>query len=237
MTRWSCSTRSGRTPPGCSARARATYSQAANQALNQTLVRSINTSVIALLPVAAILFIGAGLLGAGELKDLALVLFVGMLSGTYSSICIATPVLADLKEREPQYKALAKRVAQRAASGRAAKRAAARAGARSGDGRRPGPRGAPLEDGPARGPEPGRRRLGDRGRPATMGWRRRGGRACPRGPAAIARAGPPPARRGQARGSSRAAPARPGAGPAARRSGGNDRAGGGDRGGCRRWPT
>ena len=83
--------------------ARSTYSQAANQALNQTLVRSINTSIIALLPVAAILFIGAGLLGAGELKDLALVLFVGMLSGTYSSICIATPVLADLKEREPQY--------------------------------------------------------------------------------------------------------------------------------------
>jgi preprotein translocase subunit SecF len=108
--------------------ARATYSQAANQALNQTLVRSINTSVIALLPVAAILFIGAGLLGAGELKDLALVLFVGMLSGTYSSICIATPVLADLKEREPQYRALAKRVSQRAAGGRAAKRATARAG-------------------------------------------------------------------------------------------------------------
>src|SRR5215475_14564358 len=51
-----------------------------------------------------------------------------MLSGTYSSICIATPVLADLKEREPQYRALAKRVAQRAAGGRAAKRAAAKAG-------------------------------------------------------------------------------------------------------------
>ena len=116
--------------------ARATYSQAANQALNQTLVRSINTSVIALLPVAAILFIGAGLLGAGELKDLALVLFVGMLSGTYSSICIATPVLADLKEREPQYKALAKRVAQRAASGRAAKRAG-RQGGRRQERRRP----------------------------------------------------------------------------------------------------
>ena len=133
MTRWSCSTRSGRTPPGCSAPARATYSQAANQALNQTLVRSINTSVIALLPVAAILFIGAGLLGAGELKDLALVLFVGMLSGTYSSICIATPVLADLKEREPQYKALAKRVALRAASGaRRQARRPARAGARTG---------------------------------------------------------------------------------------------------------
>src|SRR3989440_2790621 len=107
--------------------ARATYSQAANQALNQTLVRSINTSVIALLPVAAILFIGAGLLGAGELKDLALVLFVGMLSGTYSSICIATPVLADLKEREPRYKALAKRIALRDSGGRAAKRAATKA--------------------------------------------------------------------------------------------------------------
>jgi preprotein translocase subunit SecF len=126
--------------------ARATYSQAANQALNQTLVRSINTSVIALLPVAAILFIGAGLLGAGELKDLALVLFVGMLSGTYSSICIATPVLADLKEREPQYKALAKRVAQRAASGRAAKREAARTGARNGAAAGATP-GSALDDG------------------------------------------------------------------------------------------
>jgi preprotein translocase subunit SecF len=129
---------------GLLASARTTYSQAANQALNQTLVRSINTSVIALLPVAAILFIGAGLLGAGELKDLALVLFVGMLSGTYSSICIATPVLADLKEREPQYRALAKRVAQRAAGGRATKRAAARAGA---GGDVPATLGGGLDDG------------------------------------------------------------------------------------------
>ena len=114
---------------GLLASSRSTYSQAANQALNQTLVRSINTSVIALLPVASILFVGAGILGAGELKDLALVLFVGMLSGTYSSICIATPVLADLKEREPQYKALAKRVQLRASGGRAAQRAAAKAAA------------------------------------------------------------------------------------------------------------
>jgi preprotein translocase subunit SecF len=111
--------------------ARSTYSEAANLALNQTLVRSINTSIIALLPVAAILFVGGGLLGAGELKDLALVLFVGMLSGTYSSIFIATPVLCDLKEREPQYQALAKRVSVRAAGGRAAKRAAAKAPAGS----------------------------------------------------------------------------------------------------------
>jgi preprotein translocase subunit SecF len=105
---------------------KSTYSQAANLALNQTLVRSINTSLIALLPVAAILFIGSAELGPGEMQDLALVLFVGMMSGTYSSICIATPVLADLKEREHQYKVLAKRVALREAGGRSAKRAAAK---------------------------------------------------------------------------------------------------------------
>jgi preprotein translocase subunit SecF len=100
------------------------YSEAANLALNQTLVRSINTSLTALLPVAAILVVGTLLLGNGELKDLSLVLFVGMLSGTYSSIFIATPVLADLKEREPQYKQLARQVAQRASGGRAAIRKA-----------------------------------------------------------------------------------------------------------------
>jgi preprotein translocase subunit SecF len=111
-----------------------TYSKAANLALNQTLVRSINTSLTALLPVTAILVVGTLLLGNGELKDLALVLFVGMLSGTYSSICIATPVLADLKEREPQYKALAKQVALREAGGRGALRRAAKAGAAVGAG-------------------------------------------------------------------------------------------------------
>jgi preprotein translocase subunit SecF len=139
---------------GLLASSRSTYSQAANQALNQTLVRSINTSLIALLPVASILFIGAGFLGAGELKDLALVLFVGMLSGTYSSIFIATPVLADLKEREPQYRALAKRVALRAAGGRSAQRAAAKAEAAGrrpvGSGRRRGAAPGPAED-PAAG--------------------------------------------------------------------------------------
>ncbi len=108
---------------------KSTYSQAANLALNQTLVRSINTSLTALLPVAAILVVGTLLLGNGELKDLSLVLFVGMLSGTYSSICIATPVLADLKERQPQYKQLAKQVALRAAGGRGALRRAAKSGA------------------------------------------------------------------------------------------------------------
>ena len=101
-------------------RRRTTYSEAANLALNQTLVRSINTSLIALLPVASILAVSMFLLGNGELKDLSLVLFVGMLSGTYSSICIATPVLADLKEREPEYRQLRKQIAQRATQRQAA---------------------------------------------------------------------------------------------------------------------
>jgi preprotein translocase subunit SecF len=101
---------------GLSVTSRLTYSQAANLAVNQTLVRSINTSLVALLPVAGLLFIGAGFLGAGTLKDLALVLFVGMLAGTYSSICIATPILADLKEREAKYRQLRERIAARAAS-------------------------------------------------------------------------------------------------------------------------
>jgi preprotein translocase subunit SecF len=99
--------------------ARMTWSEAANLAVNQTLMRSINTSVIALLPVAGLLFVGAGLLGVGTLKDLALVLFVGLAAGTYSSIFLATPIVADLKEREPEQIALRKRVlARRSAAAR-----------------------------------------------------------------------------------------------------------------------
>ncbi|MEX0914156.1 MAG: protein translocase subunit SecF, partial [Demequina sp.] len=71
---------------------RYTYAELANLAINQTLVRSINTSVVALLPVSAILFIGSLLLGAGTLQDIALALFVGMAVGTYSSIFVATPL-------------------------------------------------------------------------------------------------------------------------------------------------
>ena len=91
-----------------------TYSQAANLAINQTVIRSINTTIVALLPVGSILFVGAGLLGAGTLKDLSLALFIGLAVGTYSSIFIAPPVLAQLREREPAMKALAKRVHARA---------------------------------------------------------------------------------------------------------------------------
>ncbi|WP_329180719.1 protein translocase subunit SecF [Streptomyces sp. NBC_01477] len=104
-----------------------TYSEAANRSLNGTLVRSINTTVVALLPVAALLFIGGGLLGAGVLNDIALALFVGLTAGAYSSIFIATPIVADLKEREPQMRALHKRVlAKRASDAQKAKEAEAR---------------------------------------------------------------------------------------------------------------
>jgi preprotein translocase subunit SecF len=112
---------------------RITYSGAANLAVNQTLMRSINTSLIALLPVAGLLFVGAGLLGVGTIKDLALVLFVGLAAGAYSSIFLATPIVCELKEREPKYAALTKRVnARRTADtrGEAAPTARKRAGAR-----------------------------------------------------------------------------------------------------------
>jgi preprotein translocase subunit SecF len=72
--------------------------------------------VIALLPVAGLLFVGAGLLGVGTLKDLALVLFVGLAAGAYSSIFLATPIVADLKEREPEVQALRRRVLARRSS-------------------------------------------------------------------------------------------------------------------------
>jgi len=102
---------------GIAASGKSTYSQAANLAVNQTIVRSFNTSLIALLPVGSILFVGAGLLGAGTLKDLSLALFIGLATGTYSSIFIATPILAVLREREPAMLALAKRVGSRGEKG------------------------------------------------------------------------------------------------------------------------
>ncbi|MFL6061041.1 MAG: protein translocase subunit SecF [Marmoricola sp.] len=79
---------------------RRTYAELANLAVNQTLVRSVNTSIVALLPVGALLYVGQFVLGSGTLKDLALALFVGMAVGAYSSIFIATPLLAQLKSRE-----------------------------------------------------------------------------------------------------------------------------------------
>jgi preprotein translocase subunit SecF len=97
---------------------RYTYPEAANMAVNQTLMRSINTSIIGLLPVAGLLFVGAGILGVGTLEDLALVLFVGMLTGAYSSLFLATPWLVDLKLRDPKYRNHTERVLSRRAARR-----------------------------------------------------------------------------------------------------------------------
>ena len=92
---------------------KSTYAELSNLAVNQTLVRSINTSVTALLPVAALLFVGVVIVGTGPLKDLALSLFVGMAAGAYSSIFIATPLAVQLKERDAPVQAQAQRVQAR----------------------------------------------------------------------------------------------------------------------------
>ncbi len=89
---------------------RKTFSEASNLAVNQTLVRSINTTVVALLPVTALLLVGIFVLGPGTLLDLSVALFIGIAVGAYSSIFIATPLYAHLREREPEMQALAKKV-------------------------------------------------------------------------------------------------------------------------------
>jgi preprotein translocase subunit SecF len=121
-----------------------TYSQAANLAINQTVVRSINTTIVALLPVGSILFVGAGLLGAGTLKDLSLALFIGLATGAYSSIFIATPLLAAMREREPAMQALAKRINARGGS---PAMATAGAVATENNGEKRGPRNQPKRKG------------------------------------------------------------------------------------------
>ncbi|WP_435121677.1 protein translocase subunit SecF [Amycolatopsis thermoflava] len=95
---------------------RRTYAETANLALNQTLMRSINTSVIALLPVLGLLVVGYILLGSGTLQDLALVQLSGMLAGVLSSLFLATPLLVDFKMRDPRYKQQAERVRARRAN-------------------------------------------------------------------------------------------------------------------------
>jgi preprotein translocase subunit SecF len=94
---------------------RRTYAEAANLALNQTLMRSINTSLIAVLPVLGLMVVGVGLLGVGTLGDLALVQIVGILAGAASSVLLATPILVDIKQRDPRIRDQARRVAARRA--------------------------------------------------------------------------------------------------------------------------
>jgi preprotein translocase subunit SecF len=172
---------------GLAGGSRMTYSQAANLAVNQTLMRSINTSIIALLPVAGLLIIGAGLLGAGSLKDLALALLIGLASGAYSSIFIATPLVTDMKEREPQFQALARRVAARQTKEGTATATAPAWGGRQSAGT--GPRPVLAGDGPdladeqpvaarpaAPGPRPGSRPGTQQRKGSGRGGRPGGGR-------------------------------------------------------------
>jgi len=92
---------------------RRTYAEAANLALNQTLMRSFNTAFIALLPILGLLIVGYVLLGSGTLQDLALVQLTGTLVGVLSSVALATPLLVDFKMRDPKYVQQAERVRQR----------------------------------------------------------------------------------------------------------------------------
>jgi preprotein translocase subunit SecF len=91
---------------------RSTYGEMVNRSLNQVLMRSLSTSVVALLPVMSLLIVGSGVFGATSLEDFALALAAGLFIGSYSSIFVAAPLLAWWKEREPQYRALAQRRAR-----------------------------------------------------------------------------------------------------------------------------
>lgn len=134
---------------------RFTYAELVNLAVNQTLVRSLNTSVVALLPVGAILFIGAFLLGAGTLRDIALALFVGMGVGTVLSVIFAAPFQVTLRNREP------------AIAEHTAKVLAAREASDAGEGERPAPvRVGALVPGEHRGVRAQPRRKRRPGRPA-----------------------------------------------------------------------
>jgi preprotein translocase subunit SecF len=94
-----------------------TYSAMVNRSMNQVLMRSLNTTFVALLPVASLLFVGSTLLGGLTLRDFALALFVGLAVGAYSSIFVATPILAWLKEREPRYRSIRERAEAQLARG------------------------------------------------------------------------------------------------------------------------
>ncbi len=90
---------------------RTTYSNIVNVSMNQVLMRSINTSLVAILPILSLLVVGAGIMGATALADFGFALFIGLLTGAYSSIFIASPLLALLKEKEPKWKAIATKLA------------------------------------------------------------------------------------------------------------------------------
>ncbi|MBL1067294.1 protein translocase subunit SecF [Streptomyces sp. 7-21] len=157
---------------------RFTYAELANRSLNGTLVRSINTSVVALLPVAGLLFIGGGVLGGGMLNDIALSLFVGLTAGAYSSIVIATPLVSDLKSREPQIREHDRRVLAK----RAKRRDDDAAGAQDGSGNSTGDGAAEAGPGAESGTDTGTEEPSG-SEPESAGAVAAGGRVAPaRGP-------------------------------------------------------
>jgi preprotein translocase subunit SecF len=93
---------------------RTTYNEIVNLSMNQTLMRSLNTSLAAVLPVLSLLVVGSWILGAVALQDFAVALLVGLITGSYSSIFIATPILAVLKSREPKWRAVQERATRSA---------------------------------------------------------------------------------------------------------------------------
>jgi len=105
--------RIGENSKGLGASGRITYSDMVNLSMNQTLARSINTSLVAIIPVLSVLLVGAGFLGATTLEDFGLALVIGLTSGAYSSIFIASPLLALMKEREPRYVTIRQRLETR----------------------------------------------------------------------------------------------------------------------------
>jgi preprotein translocase subunit SecF len=119
---------------GIGATGRETYSGVVNRSMNEVLMRSLNTTITAVLPVLSLLLVGAYLLQAVTLKDFALALFIGLATGAYSSIFIATPFLAMLKEREPRYAAIRQKLAGRASTVAAPAYAGATAGGGSASG-------------------------------------------------------------------------------------------------------
>jgi preprotein translocase subunit SecF len=164
-----------------------TYSLMVNRSMNQVLMRSLNTTFVALLPVASLLVVGSGILGAVTLRDFALALFVGLLVGAYSSIFVATPILAKLKEREPRNQALRERAASQLARDGGAAPTATRSNMATGP--RPASSAPTSEDAPEdaaedapldRAPDP----AGDRGDAPAPGAAPRATPPVPDGPVA-----------------------------------------------------
>ncbi|MGI8809077.1 MAG: protein translocase subunit SecF [Acidimicrobiales bacterium] len=138
---------------GLGASGRFTYSDTVNLSMNQMLMRSLNTSIVAILPIVSILVIGAGVLGATTLNDFGLALLVGLLTGAYSSIFIASPILAILKEREPRFAAVRQRLTAKGGAGLLTPAAAAAlAGGGGGGSALPRPRSGAKSPGRVRPP-------------------------------------------------------------------------------------